>query len=245
MKSFLKPLLLGFLILVLMVPLAMIEELVRERSSYRTSVSNEIAQTGTRPQVIYGPWLVVEYQVSGESKQWDKEAEQYVMTTWTRQKQMLLRPRLATTSLDLDVSRLKRSIYEVPVFTSQVDLEAEFDITPLQKRWKQESNPVLEAVSIEVGVADARGFTSTPMIDWNGNKLSTRPGVTTRSRTSRVSPASMPALPASPTKEILSPVTARSPTTAACRRPSTTRDSFRHISGRCSARAPGPSAGRR
>lgn len=177
MKPLLKPVLLGFVIFVLLIPLAMIENLVRERAYNRTTVSNELAQTDTRPQVLHGPWLVVNYQVSGLRKQWDKEAEQYVMTEWKSNKHMLLRPKKATTDLDMTVTYRYRGIYKVPVYDSMVKLDAEFDLEPLRRVLKDSSNPVLGEVFVEVGVADARGFNSSPKIVWNDRNLESIPGV--------------------------------------------------------------------
>ena len=71
MKSLLKPLLLGFILFILLVPLSMIESLVRERAHNRTIVSNDIAQTDTRPQQVHGPWLVIEYSTTAASRPWN------------------------------------------------------------------------------------------------------------------------------------------------------------------------------
>ena len=75
MKSFIKPAILGGLILVLMIPLSMIEGVIRERNWNRDQVVNDIAASWTRAQNISGPWLVVDYQVTTEHREWDKEKE--------------------------------------------------------------------------------------------------------------------------------------------------------------------------
>lgn len=55
MKNLIKPAVMGLMILVLMIPLAIIEDSVRERSDNRDTVNQDIANSWTGPQTLGDP----------------------------------------------------------------------------------------------------------------------------------------------------------------------------------------------
>lgn len=179
MKSMIKPAILAGLALVLMIPLSMIEGVIRERSWNRDQVVNDIAESWTRAQCVSGPWLVAEYQVATERKHWDKEKEVYVVTPWIRHKQLLLRPVTSAINGTLHVSHRYRGIFSVPVYSADMSIDARFDLAPLHQALKAESGLVtLDKASIQVGVTDARGFVASPVVTWQGKEIESLPGTT-------------------------------------------------------------------
>jgi len=52
----------GFLVLILMIPLAMIDDVIRERSYRKNEVVSEISQSWASAQTINGPILTVPFQ---------------------------------------------------------------------------------------------------------------------------------------------------------------------------------------
>jgi inner membrane protein len=56
-----KVIIMGFLILVLMIPSIMINELVRERSSRKWQVTQEVSSKWGQLQTITGPYIVIPY----------------------------------------------------------------------------------------------------------------------------------------------------------------------------------------
>jgi len=179
MKSMIKPAILTGLALVLMIPLSMIEGVIRERSWNRDQVVNDIAESWTRAQSVSGPWLVAEYQVATERKHWDKEQEVYVTTPLVRRKQLLLRPVTSVIDGTLHVSHRYRGIFRVPVYSAEMNIDARFDLAPLQQALKAESGLVtLDKAAIQVGVTDARGFVASPVVTWRGTEIEGLPGTT-------------------------------------------------------------------
>ena len=177
MKSLIKPAVLATLILILLIPLAMIEGTVRERSHNRDVVKHNIAQSWTGSQTLSGPWMVVEYRRTTEKVHWDEKTREKIVTPWTQYEKLLLRPKQAKLSTGLDVSHRKRGIFKVPVYVGDVSLSAVFDTHAAKETLNQMDGKVtLDHVYTAVSISDARGIASSPGIQWGENKLTVKPG---------------------------------------------------------------------
>lgn len=177
MKSLIKPAVLAALILLLLIPLAMIEGAVRERSYNRDAVRADIAGSWTGAQTLNGPWLVVEYRRTTEKVHWDEKTQKKITTPWTQYEKLLLRPKQARLANALDVSHRKRGIFEVPVYVGDVSLSATFDTKAASDALAQVDGKItLDRVYTTVSVSDARGIASSPTLDWEGQSVEVIPG---------------------------------------------------------------------
>lgn len=177
MRSLIKPAVLAALILLLLIPLAMIEGTVRERSYNRDAVRAEIASSWTGAQTLNGPWLVVEYRRTTEKVHWDEKTQKKVTTPWTQYEKMLLRPKQVRLANSLDVSHRKRGIFEVPVYVGDVSLAAVFNTKAASDALAQaEGKITLDRVYTTVSISDARGIASSPTLDWEGQPVEVIPG---------------------------------------------------------------------
>ena len=62
-KLALKILFIGFLIVLLLIPISMIENLISERSDTASKAMNEVEEKWSRSQQVTGPFLIIPYQV--------------------------------------------------------------------------------------------------------------------------------------------------------------------------------------
>ena len=177
MKSLIKLAVLAALILLLLIPLAMIEGTVRERSYNRDAVRADIASSWTGAQTLSGPWLVVEYRRTTEKVHWDEKTQKKVTTPWTQYEKLLLRPKQARLANALDVSHRKRGIFQVPVYVGDVSLAAVFDTKAASDALAQVDGKItLDRVYTTISVSDARGIASSPTLDWEGQSVEVIPG---------------------------------------------------------------------
>ncbi len=177
MRSLIKPAVLAALTLLLLIPLAMIEDKVRERSNYRDAVRTDIAQSWTGAQTVKGPWLVVAYRRTVEKVHWDEKSRQKVTTPWTQYEKLLLRPKQLKLAAALDVSHRRRGIFQVPVFVGEVSLSGLFDTKVVSDLLAlTEGKITLDRVYTAIGVTDARGIASSPIINWAGARVVAVPG---------------------------------------------------------------------
>ncbi|MBK8832912.1 MAG: cell envelope integrity protein CreD [Saprospiraceae bacterium] len=113
----------GFLILVLMIPSMMINELVRERSSRKMEVTNEVSSKWGQLQTITGPYIVIPYME--ELKYANQPSE------WREQKLYYFPQILETTGDIIPVVR-KRSIFKVMLYESNINISGSFSYPDLK-----------------------------------------------------------------------------------------------------------------
>lgn len=112
--------LIGFLILMLLVPLFMVMGLVSERAGRAMSVESEISRYWGGPQQIAGPYLIVPYMVRIETTQGEKTV------THLSERRAVFLPEDLGISGTSKASVLHRSIYDVNVYTSDITMEGRF-----------------------------------------------------------------------------------------------------------------------
>ncbi len=160
-----KLLLIGFMVLVLMLPAAWIMSLVRERNQRKDSVVAEIAGKRGGAQLVSGPFISVPYEVLEKSKdQYGKE----ISVSATRYLH------LAPDSLRIDGKvqgeAHKRGIYEVSGYKSGLRLQAVFlaagSPDPLYQNLPLRWNEAL----VSFDLSDQRGMRSL-QADMNGQAL--------------------------------------------------------------------------
>ena len=133
---------LGLLMLVLLIPLSMIEDLVYERENRKLEVDSEITSQWGGPQTILGPILVVPYRYVSEAG--DATSGGPRMGT----SQLFFLPKHLDIATDIKAERRAKSIYEVLVYGGTAKLTGDF-----------------------IGLTKARNDVSPEMIDWSGAKL--------------------------------------------------------------------------
>ena len=164
----LKAMFVGFLTLLLLIPLGMIQGSIRERQEYRVLAVQSVAESFAGPQILAGPVLVLNYvdEVPVEGKDALGNTVQRIEREPHR---FVAFPR--TFSLDGHVlpSIRKRGLHQVRVYELQSVQEASFDaeLPPLpargQRLWSQPFR--------SFGIEDVRGLVGTPSLMLDGKPL--------------------------------------------------------------------------
>ncbi len=144
-----KMLLIGFLVLVLLIPLLMIRGLVDERSRRRMEAEDEIVRQSGGEQTIAGPMLVVPFL--------ERATDDKGRVVETVERAVFL-PR----TLEIDGSLVpeirRRGIYEVMLYRADLEVKASFgmpDFTP----WRVDARDVLwKEAAIVLEVAGMNGL---------------------------------------------------------------------------------------
>ena len=143
---------LGFLTLVLLIPLSMIEDLVQERGARKFAVDSEITGQWGRAQTLLGPILVVPYRYVSEAS--DTGSPRMATS------QLFFLPKHLAVATDVKAERRAKSIYEVLVYGGTANLTGDFvdltrtraDIAPEMIDWS--------GARILVGIADPAAIRS-------------------------------------------------------------------------------------
>ena len=109
-----------FLIVLLLIPLALVYALIGERENRAASVRREVGQLWGPEQRMLGPFLVVPYTVRVETVQGDKRFEQIL------ERRAVFTPEVLDVAGRADAKTLRRSIFEVPVYAARLKLSGRF-----------------------------------------------------------------------------------------------------------------------
>jgi len=151
------------LALLMTLPLAQVNALVRERQQLRQAAVGQIAQGWGGRQVLGGPVLVVPTRqlstAAGHAPQWHAGSETVLADT-------------LTVNVDMATSTRHYGIYDVPVFVSTVKLQAVFRATDLA-RYRAASTADWQAgkAALHLPVGDLRGLQAVDALQVDGKPV--------------------------------------------------------------------------
>ena len=160
----------GFLVVLLLIPTSMISGLVRERSSTRDGVIQEISQKWGDRQVITGPFLCVPF----ESTEMEKNG---------KSKSRILHVNILPESLQISgqiVPHIRyRSIYEAVLYQTQIDISCRFSLPKPDQLSVPVEKIFFDKATFSIGVTDMRGIKENITIQFNDKIFKGGPGLKT------------------------------------------------------------------
>ena len=121
-----RMLMIGFLTMILLIPLFFIENLIRERSHRQTEVINEINQQWGNEVLIYGPILKVPYKIYKEKTVTDKKTKKVYTETIEEIHNAYFFPEKLHINSNIDPEQKKRGIYTTAVYNSNMAITGAF-----------------------------------------------------------------------------------------------------------------------
>ena len=165
-----KVVIIGLLILLLMIPMFMIENLISERGQTQEEAIDEVSQKWSLAQTITGPYLNLQYPVVTENN-----GEKTVSI-----KDLILFPDELTVNGQLKTEILKRSIYEVNVYQSELTLKGSFSSEELKKSRIDMEQLQFDRVAICLNLTDMRGISEQISITLGDSVYIFEPGMDNR-----------------------------------------------------------------
>ncbi|MCO4773222.1 MAG: cell envelope integrity protein CreD [Deltaproteobacteria bacterium] len=170
----------GFLGLLMLIPLAFVGGLVSDRGARYEGVLYDIAATWGDDQVLQGPLLVVPYVDAHRSVKTvvddDGVPHQVPEVTYHARRGVFL-PDSIDLQIDLQEERRYRGIYESLVYTADVSLSGEFgriDVASLSDRLhKVEWDKAIWVM----GLSDTGSIANVDPLTWDGSAAELAPGV--------------------------------------------------------------------
>jgi inner membrane protein len=170
----------GFLILILLIPTAWIEDLIYERQNRADAVIDEVADKWSGSQKISGPILVIPF-IHNEVIDRGKEGKEIRKTI---EKAFFLPENLEITG-NVSPEVLHRGIFDAVVYQSSLKINASFSRPNFEPLQVAESDVQWKDAYMVFGVSDLRGISDNPTFLSGGNTLTAEPsnniGVTSRS----------------------------------------------------------------
>ena len=161
-----KILLIGFLILLLQIPIAKIRGIIKEREQTRQEAVSEVTAKWGGSQSLIGPVIVVPY------------VNRSLPPDNRRQRQPLpdveyasFLPESLKISGRIDSELRYRGIFEIPVYRMALDLSGCF-FRPDFSEWAVDANDILwDRAYLSLSVSDAPAITKSPSLSWNDKAL--------------------------------------------------------------------------
>ena len=170
----------GFIALVLIIPLSMISGKISERQNYLNQAKYSVASSWTGSQQIMGPVIVIPYEVEKTIEVWDEGMKEKITKRTKKTKKKYILPELVTINATVANDIRYKGIYKVPVYTALLDVSGELDMRSLQKtieRIRSSGDSVkMGRAYLVTTVSDPRGINSIPTLNWLGKQLSFKPG---------------------------------------------------------------------
>ena len=165
----------GFLILLFLIPIAMIDDLVYERQERKYDAIDEISSTWGLPQTIAAPFLSVPYW--DYTKTTDEDGEPRIIKT--KQKAHFL-PLDLNIEGEINPEIRYRGIYDVVVYNCSLSIKGKFDIVDFAQ-WKiDEQNIIWDEAKINIGITDLRSIKEAVQIEILDSVFTFNPGLGSR-----------------------------------------------------------------
>jgi inner membrane protein len=154
-RMLIKGFMIGFLILIMLIPVAMLSGLVSEREELQNTVTNEISSKWATQQTITGPVMMIPYLTSNDTAKRSERKYIYYLPE----------------KLDINGKILPevrhRSLYEVTLYRSNLFLTGMFDPAGLSKAGIPAENILWSECQLMVGLNDARGLEDEVQLQWD------------------------------------------------------------------------------
>lgn len=167
-RILIKGIMVGFLILVMLIPAALVTDLVRERSTRRTQVIDEVSGKWAGGQTVTGPILMVpysDYVKTIDGKTIEKTGMAYLL------------PDELHINSKMQPREKKRSLYSVLLYRSDINLTGKFNTTPLQTLQIPAEAIRWQDARIVLNVSDVRGIEDMVKLNWNGTQTALDAGL--------------------------------------------------------------------
>jgi inner membrane protein len=166
-SQFTKLFIVGFLVLLLQIPTLMMYGLIQERQNIRQQAITEVTGKWGNAQIVAGPRLMVPY-----IKRITKDGKATALT----QKATFLPDQLNITGV-MDSQTRHRGIFEIPVYTSKLDIQGKFDRPDLSTWGVKDEDILWDRSELIVQVADTRAITNQVTVNWNNANIPLDPGL--------------------------------------------------------------------
>lgn len=165
----------AFLVLILLIPTSMVENLIREREYRRGDVIREVSEKWGDAQTISGPILTVPYYQY--HKYYDEKEKRDKLSKTKHYAHFL--PDDLTIDGALAPEIRYRSIYEIIVYNTNLTVKGNFPAPDFKKLGIDPKHAIWEEAFVSLGISDMKGIRDNIHLQWVKNKHDFNPGIVT------------------------------------------------------------------
>ncbi|MBD0778081.1 cell envelope integrity protein CreD [Maribacter sp. ANRC-HE7] len=121
-----RMLVVGFIFLILLIPLGFVKDLIRERETRQVEVIEEINEKWGNEVILNGPIIKVPYKTYTEEKIFDEKTKTFMKNYKEVLNHAYLLPKTLDINSNVNTKQLERGIYETVVYSSDITMEGTF-----------------------------------------------------------------------------------------------------------------------
>ncbi|WP_166967603.1 cell envelope integrity protein CreD [Yeosuana marina] len=164
-----RMLMVGFLIIILLIPLSYINSLITERSVRQQDVVQEINGKWGNNVLVYGPILKIPYQTYTETKIYNEITKTYLKETQTQINYAYIFPESLTSKVKVNSKKLKRGNFESAVFTTDMNFSGYYIPTDLTSKDIKPEDIQWDKATVIIETSNLKGIKSDMLIKLNNN----------------------------------------------------------------------------
>lgn len=163
-----KLVVIAILTLLLLIPGAMIMDLIREREQRRDDTIQEVTEIWGREQVLCGPVLTIPYATAGQAARMTSDA--FIRTAHFLPTSLVIEG-------GIEPEIRYRGIFKVVVYHTKLHFSGDFSGLDLSELQIQSENIAGESIWLEIGIPDMRGINQEVLVTWNDREYTGIPGL--------------------------------------------------------------------
>ena len=167
-SAIIKMVMIGVLVILLLIPSFMVQDVIRERERNQDDVKQEISSKWGKGQTISGPIITIPYTAVRDVVDGKRRTE-------TRHMHLL--PSELNIEGNIDTTLLSRSIYNVIAYSTQLKITGKFDGSELRNMSSIPATAQWQNATINVGISDLTGVQDKIQVNWGQDTFDFNPGV--------------------------------------------------------------------
>lgn len=165
-----RMMMIGFLSVLLIIPLVYIEDLIKERSLRQETVVDEISKQWGNEVSLYGPILKVPYKVYSEKMITDQLTKKVTSEMIEHINYAYFFPDKLKINSSINPEEKKRGIYTTAVYNSSIAINGTFDSLDFSQQEIDEKNILWNKSKILLKTTNVKGVSNILSVDINNEK---------------------------------------------------------------------------
>lgn len=171
----LKLFVVGFLILIMLIPLSYIKSLIRERKNFQENVIEKIDEKWGSEVIIYGPILKIPYKYFTKETVFDEKLKKYYTTTTEHIENAYFFPNKLNNKVTIKTQERHLGMYKEMVYNSAVKMDGVFSKPDFTSLDIEEKHVIWNKARIIIKTSNLKGITDQVQINMNGSKYDFKP----------------------------------------------------------------------
>lgn len=164
-----RMLMVGFLVIILLIPLAFINNLINERALRQNDVINEINEKWGNNVLVYGPILKIPYKSYSETTTYVEKTKSYLKETQTHINYAYIFPETLHSTVKVNSKSLNRGNFESAVFTTNMHFSGDYIPTDLSIKGIKQEDLIWEKATVIIQTSNLKGIKSEMLLKLNNN----------------------------------------------------------------------------